>query len=54
MGRVFVILIITIFILSCSSKDDSTESIISENDWIVDEIDVTGEFFISPFLKPKF
>ncbi len=55
MGRVFVILIITIFILSCSSKDDSTGSVISGNDWIVDEIDVTGEFFLFPLsLNPNF
>jgi hypothetical protein len=55
MGRVFVILIITIFILSCSSKNESSESVISDNDWIVDETDVTGIFSLYPLsINPDF
>ena len=55
MYRVLVIFFISIFLLSCSSKDESTDNIVSDNDWIVDEADVTGEFFLFPLaINPDF
>lgn len=55
MSRVFIIFFLIIFIFSCSSKDEPSQNISSESDWIVDEIDVTGEFFLFPLaLNPNF
>lgn len=55
MGRFFVTLFAFIIIFSCSSKDEPSEIINSDDDWIVDENDVTGEFFLFPLsLNPNF
>lgn len=55
MGRIFVILIISVFVLSCSSKDDSSENDLSDNGWIIDEKDISGDFFLYPLaINPNF
>ncbi|SHI96959.1 DUF3179 domain-containing (seleno)protein [Algibacter luteus] len=53
--RLVFIGILSIFIVSCSSKNDLQADIITDSDWIVDELDVTGEFFLYPLaLNPNF
>lgn len=55
MRRMFVILVFAFFISSCTNEDDSLENKNSKNDWIIDEKDVSGDFFLYPLaLNPKF
>ncbi|MGB5418739.1 DUF3179 domain-containing (seleno)protein [Algibacter sp.] len=55
MRSLFVILIIIFFISSCSSKDDTSDNTQSDNEWLIDEKDISGDFFLYPLaINPKF
>lgn len=54
MQKFFIILIAIIF-FGCSTKDEATEIADADSEWLVDEIDVTGQFSLFPLaINPNF
>lgn len=50
-----ITLVLTLFLIFSCTKEDNSESSLSESDWIVDEIDVTGQLALYPLsINPKF
>ena len=55
MNRFIIICVFSIFLISCSSQNDPQKELSTNSDWIVDETEVTGEFFLFPLaINPNF